>query len=162
MAQLTDVHGIGAAIAATLQREGIGTVQALAEAKADRIASIRGIGAKRAPAIIAAAQALLTMDTVARNSPLRRAAGSTNATPPAVTADIADVPEPTAKTKDAGKKKKKAKKSRADTKAPAKSEKARKKDKADKKAKAGKKAKADKKKKSDKKSKSGKASKNSA
>ena len=59
MKTLQDVHGVGASLATVLERNGFGTVESLAAADPAALAAIRGLGARRAPAIVSAAQRLL-------------------------------------------------------------------------------------------------------
>lgn len=68
MANLMDVHGIGKSLLETLKENGVNSVADLAGMTVPRLSQLPRIGARRAPVLIAAANALLTMSSVSQGA----------------------------------------------------------------------------------------------
>lgn len=99
MTPLTDVHGVGPAMALVLNAHGITCAEDLAAAKTGDLLSVTGIGQATAPRLIAAAQVALGPVVAQSTSP----AG----------APLPNDPEPAAKKKASAKSGKAAKKAKA-------------------------------------------------
>ncbi|NRB34624.1 MAG: hypothetical protein HRU31_07710, partial [Rhodobacteraceae bacterium] len=65
MKKLTDISGIGPAMAKAMENAGFGDVAKIADSTADKLVAVRGVGLARAPSLIAAARTLMDQAMVA-------------------------------------------------------------------------------------------------